>query len=327
MKRVSKIFLIIFFLGNLVYANENYFTKPLNIVVTFGKGGSTDKMARIVAKFIEKEIKQKVNIINIKGDGTHKALNFFLSKPQNGYYILASAFPYYLINNINTKKTNYNLDDFSILNLQWFDFDFVVVNKESKISSFKQLIRDIKNGKNNKVGVIYHSSGDLLLKIILNKLNIKSNKLDIKYYHDGKSVRKALLGKELDFIVASSKGSEIELDKLIKPLLVLKSKRDRNWNAPILKEVFNSIDIDFPALSGSTRGFAVSSEFKLNYPKRYSYILEIFKKTLAKKKVQNTLRNGKIGYLWLGEKQSNLLVRKTLKFCNENRHLFDTMEK
>lgn len=328
---VFRYFIAIFLLtSSLCFAQaktKNYFTKPLNIIVTFGKNGGTDRMTRIMAKFIEEEIKQKVNIINIKGDGTHLANNYFLKQKQDGHTMLVSAFPFYLINSINSKNTTYTLNDFSMLNLQWFDFDFLVVKKDSKYNDIHKLIKDIKT-KPEKInaGIIYNSSGHLMLKVLLEKLNISQSNLNIKYYFDGNSVRKALINKEVDFAISPAKGSGKNSPKTIKALMVIKAKRDRKWDAPTLNEMLRTYGMELPILNGSMRGFAVSTKFKNEYPQRYEYLINLFRKLLAKKKVQKALRNAHIGYTWLGPKKSNKLVQKTNRFCTDYQYLIEKEE-
>lgn len=318
------ILLLVFsFLPNNLFAKmENYFTKPLNIVVTFGQGGGTDRMTRIMAKYIEEAIEQPVNIINKKGEGTHLALEYFLSKEQDGHTILASAFPFYLINSINTKRTKYKIEDFSMINLQWFDYDYLVVRKSSTISNLTQLVKKIKTKSSEVIGgVIFNSSGHLMLKVILEKLNIRQDELHIKYYNDGESVRTALLKKEVDFIISPAKGAIEDFKKSIKPIFVIKVKRARKWDAPTLNEELRKYGVELPTLTGSMRGFAVSSNFKEKYPNRYEYLVNIFRNLLAKKKVQNELRGDNIGYTWIGPKKANKIVKKTNIFCNEYQYL------
>lgn len=300
------------FISDTLFADKrNYFTKPLNIIVTFGKGGSTDRMARVMAKEISFEINQPVNIINKKGDGTHIGLKYFFSKTQDGYTLLCSSFPFYLINTIHTKHTKYTLEDFSMINLQWFDYDFVIVRKDSRFNTIKQVLHEIKSKPNSiTAGAIYNSSGNLMLKLLRNKLQIK-DKLNIKTYADEMDLRKALYEKSVDFIIISAKSSEKYAKKLIKPLSIIKEYRTKKWDAPILNKDLFSYKIELPLLNGSMRGFAVSKEFKNKYPDRYKYLVNIFRKILAKRKVLSALRKERIGYVWMGPKKSDELIKKT----------------
>lgn len=306
-------FFLLLFLVAFSQANasiNNYFDKPLNIVVTFGKGGSTDRMARVMAKYLSQEINQPVNIINKKGDGTHTGITYYFSQPQDGFTLLCSSFPFYLINTINTKHTKYKLEDFSMINLQWFDYDFVVVKRDSKFNTTKELIKEInRKPKSITGGIIYNSSGHLMLKLIRNKLKIKE-KLNVKSFADEMDLRKALYAKEIDFIIISAKSSEKYSKKLIKPLSVIKEYRTRKWDAPILNKELLPYGVELPTLNGSMRGFSVSKEFIKEHPKRYKFLIHTFRKILAKIKVQKALRDERVGYLWIGPKKSNQIIKK-----------------
>lgn len=69
------------------FAQEDYPSRPITLVVPFGPGGSTDLLARIVAKAAEKYIGQPFVIVHKPGAGTMLALNELVSAPADGYTI------------------------------------------------------------------------------------------------------------------------------------------------------------------------------------------------------------------------------------------------
>lgn len=318
--KLLKLFTIfVFFLLNL--EASTYPNKPINIIVGFSEGGATHQMSKIMAPYIEEELKQKINIISMPGEGSYLAAQYLLSQPSNGYTIFASTFAPYLANTILTKQANYKIDDFSMINLQWFDTDIIVVNKKSKTHNLISLLEQIKNtNTKSKTAVIYKSSGHLLLNLLLEKYNIPKEKLQITFYKGGNEVRQALIQDKLDFIIVPAQGSEA-YRALIKPLAINSSERTKRWDAPTLNEILKPLNINIPLLHGSMRGFSVSNDFKEQYPKRYKKLIKAFRKTLAKKKVQKELKKHKIGYFWIGPRHSNRLIEESYNIYKEYNYL------
>ncbi len=299
MRIILCLFLLVFSLLADVYPN-----KPITIVVGFGKGGSSDRNIRILAPFLAKELGVEVDVINIKGDSSNKALKYVLSQEHDGYTILSTTFSPYITVNILKKNVDIAPQDFSILNIQWFDYDLIAVNNSSKIKNLSDLIKKIKSSKKPlKVARVKNSVGDLTLNLLLQKLDIPKNKIQSIDFQNGKHVRNALARKQADFMISGSQGSE-PIRRHIKTLAIVKNQRVRTWDAPTLNHVLENQNIQMPIIT-TLRGYGVTSEFKRRYPKRYEKLLNAFKKVLALKKVQILLYKNHIGSLWIGDKKSN----------------------
>lgn len=181
-----KFLFICFLFSTTLFAN--YPSKPINIVVGFSKGGATYEMARVMKPFLQKQLNQEINIINIEGEASLKASKHVLTK-DDGYTIYASTFAPYLANNILTKKANFKIEDFTMINLQWFDYDLFAVKKDSNISSIQDIIRKIKAyPKQIKAGVNKNSSGHLLLQLVLEKYNVPKRNIVLKTYSGGEKI-------------------------------------------------------------------------------------------------------------------------------------------
>lgn len=291
-----------------IFANA-YPNKPINMVVAFGKGGSVDRMTRVLKPFLEKELKQKINIVNKKGDASNVAIEYFFKQKQDGYTLLASSFYPYVPLAILKNKIKHSLDDFALINLQWFEFDLIAVNNSSNIGNMSELIEKLKNSKTPlKVALMYHSTGEMSLNMLLKKLDIPSKNVKRIYFHGGKKARNALINKEVDFLVIGALGSEF-VREFINPIAIINYKRSRRWDAPTINEALKEYGITLPITIGSVRGYSVSKEFKTNFPNRYKIIYQAFKKVLASQKVQKLLKQNGIGNLWLGDKNSKKILK------------------
>lgn len=296
-------------LGGSSLLADNYPNKPINFVVGFGIGGSADRMTRSMTTFLSDELETRVKVINKKGAGTQIAANYVLRKPADGYTVFASTFTPYMANSILTGNAKYKITDFDFMNIQWFDFELLALNKNSKYNSILEVIEAIKNNpKEVKASVVQGSTGHLILKLLLEKFNIPQENLNLVTYNSGGKARTAVAGGQVDLIAISAQGSE-SIREFLKPIAIVKNKRDKHWDAPTLNEALASTGIELPVFHGSMRGFAVPKEFKEKYPKRYETLVNGIKRTLASKNVQKFLNKSDIGHTWTGPEESNKLVK------------------
>lgn len=318
-----KILSTILFLLNTILFAEIYPSKPITLVVGLGKGGSSDRMARNMATLLEKELNTSINVINIKANASLDAANYVLAQESDGYTIFASAFSPYLANTVLSGQSKYTLDDFHFINIQWFDYDLISVNKNSKINSIKELLSEIKNSpKKIKIAVIYKSSGHLMIKLLLEKFNIPFEKVEFNFFAGGELARTALFESKVDLLVIAAQGSEKYRNE-IKPLAVISDKRSRRWDAPTLNEAIKDTNIILPIINGPMRGFAVSKKFKEDFPQRYLILEKALEKVLAQRNNQKILKEKNIGYTWIGDKKSKEVIFNTYNLFETYNYLFD----
>ena len=304
-----KIFITLFFLLNSFIFADTYPNKPIDLIVGLGKGGSADRMTRNMALFLEEELNTKINVINKKENASLNAANYILDQKADGYTVFSSTFFPYLSNTILDNKSTYNLDDFQIINLQWFEYDLIAVNKNSKYETLMEVLNEIKNSdKKLSASVIYKSSGHLLIKLLLEKLNIPQHKLKLKFFNGGKVARTALIKGQVDLLIIAAQGSE-KYREYLKPLAISSNKRSNRWDAPTLNEAIDLVGVKIPLINGPIRGFAVSKKFKEKFPSRYKTLENALKRILAKRKVQKALKQKNIGYTWIGSEKSTEILK------------------
>jgi tripartite-type tricarboxylate transporter receptor subunit TctC len=68
-------------------AQQSYPTRPVQLMVAFPAGGSTDIAARIVASIAEKELGQSMVVVNKGGAGGQVGWTEFVRQKPDGYYI------------------------------------------------------------------------------------------------------------------------------------------------------------------------------------------------------------------------------------------------
>jgi tripartite-type tricarboxylate transporter receptor subunit TctC len=89
MKRWLKILMIAYFVSSFailpLFAQEEYPTKTITIIVPFSPGGSTDLGARALASFLSKSLNQPVVIMNRPGGGATVGGNVVATAKPDGY--------------------------------------------------------------------------------------------------------------------------------------------------------------------------------------------------------------------------------------------------
>ncbi|WP_024953724.1 Bug family tripartite tricarboxylate transporter substrate binding protein [Sulfurospirillum arcachonense] len=292
-------------------AADKFPTKPINLVVGFGIGGSADRMSRSMSSFLSDTLDERVKVINKKGAGTQIAANYVLRKPADGYTVFASTFTPYLANTILTGGAKYKIEDFDYMNIQWYDYDLIAVNSKTPYKSLKEILETIKNEpKKIKAAVLQGSGGHLLLKMLLEKHGIPSENLNLVTYQSGGKARAAVAGGQVDLIAISAEGSE-SIREFLTPLAIFKEERHPKWDVPTVNEAVKELGYQLPFFNGSMRGFAVSAKMKKEHPARYATLVDAIKKTLAKKDVQKFLKKSKIGGTWTGPEKSNAILKES----------------
>jgi tripartite-type tricarboxylate transporter receptor subunit TctC len=76
-----------------VQASEKFPTKTVKLVITHAAGGITDRPARLIQPFLEKELGVTVVIENMAGAGGNIARSYVYKQPADGYTLLVTQQP------------------------------------------------------------------------------------------------------------------------------------------------------------------------------------------------------------------------------------------
>ena len=304
-------------------AAEDFPTRPLNMVVGFGTGGSADRMARMMSGPISEELGVPVQVTNRPGAGTQVASNYVLNVPDDGYTVYASTFAPYLTNSILTGDAEFSVDDFSYINFQWFDLDLIAANKDSGYEDLPSLLEAIREEEGQVRGaVVQGSAGHLMVRLLLDEAGIPQDNLNLVTYNSGGEARSAVAGGQVDFVSISAQGSE-GIREFLTPLAIVSDERIEQWDALPINEALAPMNFEVPILQGSMRGFAVTSEMERQHPERFEQISSAIQSALARKDVQEQLESNEIGGIWVGPERSNELMRENYQVFEKYAHLLN----
>ncbi len=88
LKSLIAVALALLSLGSAVAQKGDYPVKPIQVIVTGKPGGDSDFHARTIARYMEKELRQPVVIVNMEGAGGSIGANKVKLSPLDGYTVL-----------------------------------------------------------------------------------------------------------------------------------------------------------------------------------------------------------------------------------------------
>lgn len=219
--------LLIFCFSNLVFAQE-YPVRPIQMIVQFPPGTTTDAVAREVGDELAKELGQQIVVINRVGAGGVIGVSAIASSKPDGYTIGTVNMPTLTIIP-HLQQVPYDpLKAFTHLGVIGpYDYG-VFVNANSPWKTFAELVEfGRKNPNKLSFGTLgAGTTNQLTMDKIGNDLGIKWN--FIPYKGDNESVL-ALLGEQVQVINASGAATmpQVKAGKL----RMLVSTGARRWNA------------------------------------------------------------------------------------------------
>jgi tripartite-type tricarboxylate transporter receptor subunit TctC len=149
-------------------AQESFPARPVNLVVPFPAGGSTDLVARVIAERMTQELGQQVVVENKGGAGGNLGSASVAKADPDGYTILMGTVATHALNPAIYKKMPYDaVTDFAPISLLVTVPNVLVVNNDLPVKSVEELIALLKAdpGKYSYAssgnGTPLHLSGEL----------------------------------------------------------------------------------------------------------------------------------------------------------------------
>jgi tripartite-type tricarboxylate transporter receptor subunit TctC len=231
----------------------DYPTRPIQLMVGFPAGGSTDVAARIVAAVAEKELGQPVVVVNKSGAGGQVGWTEMARQKPDGYYIGFINLP--ALNTIildPERRASFGLDDFVPIINQVLDAGVIWVKADSPYRQLADLI-DAARKRPGKVSVADTGIlGDDHLAILMLE-EAAGVRFRIVHFEGGAPQMTAILGGHVE-VAFDNVGSIVKRVRSgeIRALVVMDRRRSR-----FLPEVPTTAEVGYPSVvSSSTRGIA-----------------------------------------------------------------------
>lgn len=172
-------------------------TKPIELINPWAAGGSTDLIARTLAKEVEKELGQAVVVVNKPGAGGSLAATDVAKSTADGYTLMISSNSPFT-SQPNIKQTQYSIDDFRVIQATTFENMAILTHADSKWDTLEDLLKEKDSGK----AIKYGTSGTggfshLASATFFDASGVKGQYVPFK---SGAETVTALLGKQVDLI-------------------------------------------------------------------------------------------------------------------------------
>ena len=226
------------------HAAAEYPDKPVSLMIAYSPGGATDFQARIVTMVAANKnlLGQPIVILNRPGAGGKVGWNFFASRAStDGYQMAAYNVPHFIAQSIKF-KTKYNIDNLEPIANWGADPAVLVVNKNSKFNSVKEMAAWAKDnpGKVTVSGAGLYVGHHIAFLQIQNALGVK---LSYVPHKGGAPALKSVLGGQVMAGVNNLSDSYRSRGSL-KILGIADLKRDKQFlpDVPTFKEQGYAVD-------------------------------------------------------------------------------------
>jgi tripartite-type tricarboxylate transporter receptor subunit TctC len=177
-------------------------TRPVTLVVPFGAGGSTDGVARVIAKELSDRLGQQFVIENKAGAAGNIAAATVAKAPADGYALLLTTTGPASVNRLLYKSPGYDADkDFSPIILIGLTPQAVVVSPKRPADSLAGLIAQAKsNAKAHAETLTFGNSGVGTMAHITAVSLARAAGLDVTHvtYRGGAQAMTDILGGQID---------------------------------------------------------------------------------------------------------------------------------
>ena len=235
-------------------AAADYPTRPVNLMVAFPAGGSTDVAARILAAIAEKSLGQSIVVVNKGGAGGQVGWADLARQKPDGYNIGFINLP-----GFNTvildpdRKANFNADSFTPIINQVLDPGVIWVKADSPLKGLKDLIEAAKSKPNTLRTLTTGLLSDDHLAILMVEEAAPGAVFRIVHLDGGAPQMTAILGGHAD-VAFDNVGSVVKRVKSgeVRAIAVMDPQRSK-----FLPDVPTTVELGYPTVvSNSTRGIA-----------------------------------------------------------------------
>lgn len=232
---------------------EDYPNKPIQMIVAYGAGGSTDTMARIFAKYAEEELGQRVVVVNKPGAGGELGWVYLANSDPDGYTIGLINSPSVETNPFTRAETvGYSLEDLQPLANVVTDPGVLAVAADSPWQNLDELVEAVK-AEPGSVTVSHEGVGGDDHLAALNFAGNAGIELNFVSFNGNAEATAALLGGHIDAFEGNMSEAAVHINEGdVRGLAVWSNQRmDAIPDVPTGKE------LGYDVVSSASRGLAL----------------------------------------------------------------------
>ena len=254
---------------------QQFPTRPVQLMVAYPAGGSTDVAARIVAAMAEKHLGQQILILNKGGAGGQVGWTEMTRQKPDGYYIGFINLP--ALNTVildPERKASFGADAFIPVINQVLDPGVIWVKADSPYKSLKDLLEAAKRTPRKLSAATTGILSDDHLAILMVEEAYPGAAFRLVHLEGGAAQMTAILGGHID-VAFDNVGSVVRRVRSgeVRALAVMDSQRSK-----FLPDVPTTPELGYPSvISNSTRGIAA---VKGTPPDVVKKLQEVFRKAM-----------------------------------------------
>ncbi|MDR1488917.1 MAG: tripartite tricarboxylate transporter substrate binding protein [Desulfovibrio sp.] len=233
-----------------------YPEKPINMIIAFTAGGSSDVQARIMQKYWDKHSKQQWTFVYKPGAGGAIGFGEIAMARPDGYTIGGVNVPHMIIQPL-TQKAQFSIDDFAYICQVVKDPQTIAVRKDSPFKKAADVFAFAKaNPGKLKLGLVGPNSGHHLMFLdVRSKMDFPVTEV---FYKGAADQNVALLGGEIDVMFGNLNDVMRSVEEMRMLAMASEKRNDFLPNVPTLKE--EGFDIVSDIRRGFTAPKGVSKE-------------------------------------------------------------------
>jgi tripartite-type tricarboxylate transporter receptor subunit TctC len=290
-------------------------TKQLNIVIPYGAGGTTDRVVRMVAPFLEKEIGVPVVPVNRPGGGAIVGTKaHLLNDPDDGSFIVYTIQPYVSGAVI---KGAFKLEDFDYFGLNYYSPQGLWVNaKAGKFKTAEDLFKAIQTQPGKiKISVIPNSWSRPSAALLAKRLGAGVKEIP---YEGGGKQRLAVIKEEVDFTVTEISGTLAAAAEDMACLAVFdKEPVAEVPKSPPINDIMKAMGKDPLPVISNTRFFLVKTAFRKKYPERFDMLDAAVKKAFHNPEFVELMNKQQLGVSWMTPAETKNEIYESDKVAQE----------
>lgn len=205
-------------------SSSDFPSRPIEILVGQGAGGSTDTVARTFAQFLGKHLEAPVVVRNMEGAGGRLMLRHVSAQPPDGYTLCFVTTPSYIDVQL-LRAPRWDLNDFTYLQgVGGGDSNAVIVPYDSPLDSFADVVAKASSGPVT-VGSTAPGSNSWLLGVLLEEY-VGELHLEHVPFDSGMKATLAVAGGHVDVgLVSTVNVPDLAADKKVRALAVSSTER------------------------------------------------------------------------------------------------------
>ena len=231
-------------LSGAAFAQEKYPSRPVEVIVPWGPGGGSDQTARMLAKFLEGELKSSFPVVNAPGASGVTGVQKLLLNPADGYSLGVSG-DYYVV--IGSPTAKWKLDDFVPVGIAINQSGAIFVAENSRFKTWADVEKEAR-AKPNTIKILIAGYG-IIDEIHINYLISKGIKLVAVPFANPSERYVSILGGHNDLLYEQAGDIKSYLNnKQMRPLLSFTEAR-----FPAYKDIPTTKELGYDVVTPQVR--------------------------------------------------------------------------